>query len=60
MVQYLAGAVDESPRSEIILGAGNTGGTVNNIEAAIKGSWKLINGTIPCGCTPGRGQSSPT
>ena len=59
MVPYLAGAVDESPRSEIILGAGNTGGTVNNIEAAIKGSWKLINGTIPCGWDTWQGPVFP-
>lgn len=59
MARYLSGESIESPRTEIILGAGNTGGTVNFIEAAIRGSWKLINGTIPCGWDTWQGPVFP-
>ena len=47
MVGFLDGS-SGSPRPGIVLGAGETGGTCNNNEAVIHGSWKLINGSIPC------------
>ena len=37
-----------SPRSGMVLGAGDTASTCNHNEAVIEGSWKLINGSIPC------------
>ena len=49
MVSYLGGEAAESPRTSMVLGAGKTGGTVNNVEAVIQGHFKLINGTVPCG-----------
>ena len=48
MLSYLSGDWPESPRKEIILGAGDTGETVHGVEAIIDGEFKLINGTIPC------------
>lgn len=47
MASFLGGT-SGSPRSGIILGAGDTGGTCNYNEAIIDGSWKLINGSVPC------------
>ena len=47
MVGFLDGT-SGSPRKGIVLGAGETGSTCNNNEAVIHGSWKLINGSIPC------------
>ncbi len=49
MVSYLGGEAAESPRTSMVLGAGKTGGTVNDVEAVIQGHFKLINGTVPCG-----------
>jgi len=37
-----------SPRSGMVLGAGETAGTCNHNEAVIEGNWKLINGSVPC------------
>eukprot|EP00908_Phaeocystis_cordata_P022897 Transcript_5305.p1 GENE.Transcript_5305~~Transcript_5305.p1 ORF type:complete len:594 (-),score=105.09 Transcript_5305:42-1823(-) len=46
MANFLAGG--GSWRSRMVLGAGDTSGTVNYNEAVINGSWKLINGSVPC------------
>ena len=42
------GGTRGSPRSGIVLGAGDTASTCNHNEAVIEGDWKLINGSIPC------------
>ena len=49
MAAFLAaGGEGDFPRTSMTLGAGDTGNTVNFIEAAIHHEWKLINGSQPC------------
>ena len=43
-----AGGEGTFPRTSMTLGAGDTGNTVNFIEAVIHKEWKLINGSQPC------------
>lgn len=59
MASYIMGAVDESPRKEIVLAAGDSGSTVNFVEAVIQGPWKLINGSTPCGWDTWQGAHFP-
>ena len=48
MAAYLSGDVSTSPRTSMILGAGDTDATCNYVESVIQGAYKLINGSIPC------------
>ena len=49
MAAFLAGGGEGTfPRTSMTLGAGDTGNTVNFIEAVIHEEWKLINGSQPC------------
>lgn len=59
MASYIAGSVEQSPRQELVLAAGDTGTTVNGVEAVIRGEWKLINGSIPCGWATYQGAKFP-
>ena len=59
IASYIAGAVDKSPREGVVLAAGNSGSTVNFVEAVIQGPWKLINGSTPCGWDTYQGDHFP-
>ena len=49
MAAFLAaGGEGTPPRTCMTLGAGDTGNTVNFVEAVIHKEWKLINGSQPC------------
>ena len=60
MAAFLAaGGEGTFPRTSMTLGAGDTAGTVNWVEAIIHGEWKLINGTQPCSWTSWQGPMFP-
>ena len=60
MAAFLAaGGEGTPPRTSMTLGAGDTGGTVNWVEAIVHGEWKLINGTQPCSWTSWQGPMFP-
>lgn len=59
MASYIVGAAVESPRTGVVLAAGNSGSTINFVEAVIQGPWKLINGSTPCGWDTYQGAHFP-
>ena len=59
MLRYLRGEEKASLRTSMILGAGETGDTVNGVEAIMEGDLKLINGTIPCSWDSWQGPAYP-
>jgi arylsulfatase I/J len=60
MAEYIAGGgVGDPPRISMTLGAGDTAGTVNFVEAVIHGKWKLINGSQPCSWSMWQGPMYP-
>ena len=54
-----AGGEGTYPRKSMTLGAGDTGNTVNYVEAVIHNEWKLINGSQPCSWSTWQGPMYP-